>query len=146
MRRKCWIARTDKKLIVYSMNMVPAHIENALINVEQSLNAVSVALLSGDAVVLEAYCSVLRQESIDFSVLLKEITLKNLGDECFKLRLTKIAAAIAFQRETLIRKSVLVDMALNTVVPATQCTTYAQVSSPYGSAGKQSGAFKNMAA
>lgn len=126
--------------------MFPAHIEDALLNVELRLNAVSVALVGGEAVALEASSSALRQASIDFSALVEGFSPKDLDDERFKLRLKKIASGIASQRESLIRRSVLVDMALNTVVPATQATTYAQVAGPYGSAGKQSGAFKYLAA
>lgn len=126
--------------------MFPAHIEDALLNVELRLNAVSVALVSGEAVALETSSSALRQASIDFSTLVEGLSPKDLNDEHFKLRLKKIAGGIASQRESLIRRSVLVDMALNTVVPATQATTYAQVAGPYGSAGKQSGAFKYLAA
>ena len=126
--------------------MFPAHIEDALLNVELRLNAVSVALVSGEAVALETSSSALRQASIDFSALVEGLSPKDLNDEHFKLCLKKIAGGIASQRESLIRRSVLVDMALNTVVPATQATTYAQVAGPYGSAGKQSGAFKYLAA
>jgi hypothetical protein len=37
-------------------------------------------------------------------------------------------------------------MALKTIVPATQESTYAQAAGPYGSVGRQSGAFKYLAA
>lgn len=121
-------------------------LEDALLNVEQRLNAVSAVLMSGEAVALETSSAALRQAAIDFSVVIKGLSAKDLDDERFKFRLKKIASGIASQRESLIRRTVLVDMALNTVVPATQSTTYAQVASPYGSAGKQSGAFKYLAA
>lgn len=121
-------------------------LEDALLNVEQRLNAVSAALVSGEAVALETSSAALRQAAIDFSVVIKGLSAKDLDDERFKLRLKKIASGIASQRESLIRRTVLVDMALNTVVPATQGATYAQVAGPYGSAGKQSGAFKYLAA
>ena len=121
-------------------------LEDALLNVEQRLNAVSAVLMSGEAVALETSSAALRQAAIDFSVVIKGLSAKDLDDERFKFRLKKIASGIASQRESLIRRTVLVDMALNTVVPATQSTTYAQVAGPYGSAGKQSGAFKYLAA
>lgn len=126
--------------------MFSALLEDALLNVEQRLNAVSAVLMSGEAVALETSSAALRQAAIDFSVVIKGLSAKDLDDERFKLRLKKIASGIASQRESLIRRTVLVDMALNTVVPATQSTTYAQVAGPYGSAGKQSGAFKYLAA
>ena len=126
--------------------MFSALLEDALLDVEQRLNAVSAALVSGEAVTLETSSAALRQAAIDFSAVIKGFSPKDLDDERFKLRLKKIASGIASQRESLIRRTVLVDMALNTVVPATQSTTYAQVAGPYGSAGKQSGAFKYLAA
>jgi hypothetical protein len=126
--------------------MFPAHIEDILINVELHLNAVSAALVSGEVVALEASSSALRQASVDFSALVKRLSPKDLDDERVKFRFKKIASGIASQRESLIRRAVLVDIALKTVVPATQATTYAQVAGPYGSAGKQSGAFKYLSA
>jgi hypothetical protein len=126
--------------------MFPAHIEQALVEVELHFNDVSAALVSGEPQALAAASAALRQAAIDFSTLLQRLSPMDLKNESFKLRVKKIAHGMASQRESLIRRMALVDMALNTIVPATQRTTYAQAVGPYGSAGKQSGAFKYLAA
>jgi hypothetical protein len=126
--------------------MLPAHIEEALVEVELHFNDVSAALISGEPLALAAASTALRQASIDFSVLLQRLSPLDLQNGDFKLRLKKIAIGMASQRESLIRRSALVEMALNAIVPATQSTTYARATGPYGSAGKQSGAFKYLSA
>lgn len=126
--------------------MFPAHIEEALVEVELHFNDVSAALISGEPLALAAASTALRQASIDFSVLLQRLSPLDLQNGDFKLRLKKIAIGMASQRESLIRRSALVEMALNAIVPATQSTTYARATGPYGSAGRQSGAFKYLSA
>lgn len=126
--------------------MVPAHIENALVEVELHFNDVSTALISGEPLALAAASAALRQASVEFSALLQRLSPQDLQAGDFKLRLKKIAIGMASQRESLIRRSALVEMALNAIVPATQSTTYARVAGPYGRAGRQSGAFKYLSA
>ena len=126
--------------------MLPAHIEEALVEVELHFNDVSAALVSGEPLALAAASAALRQASLDLSALLQRLSPMDLQNASFKLRIKKIADGMASQRESLIRRTALVEMALNAIVPATQGTTYAQAVGPYGSAGKQSGAFKYLAA
>lgn len=126
--------------------MFPAHIEEALVEVELHFNDVSAALISGEPLALAAASTALRQASIDFSALLQRLSPLDLQNGDFKLRLKKIAVGMASQRESLIRRSALVEMALNAIVPATQPTTYARAAGPYGSAVRQSGAFKYLSA
>lgn len=127
--------------------MLPAPIEKALVEVEQHFNEVSEAIVSGEPQALAAASMALRQASLDFSALLQRLSPKDLKDEDFQRRVKKIASGMASQRESLIRRTALVEMALNAIVPATQSATYgAQTTGPYGSAGKQSGAFKYLSA
>ncbi|MES2877253.1 MAG: hypothetical protein V4713_02435 [Pseudomonadota bacterium] len=127
--------------------MLPAHIEKELAEVELCFNDVSAALVSGEPMALAAASVSLRQAALDFSGVLQHVASAELKDNTLTLRLKKIADGMALQRQSLIRRTVLVEMALNTVVPATgDAATYAKTTGPYGSAGKQTGAFKYLAA
>ena len=126
--------------------MLPAHIEKALAEVELCFDNVSAALVSGEPVALAAACASLRQASADCSKFVQQLTHIDRKNKKLKLRLKKIAQGMATQRESLIRRTALVEMALNAVVPATCDSTYAKAIGPYGSAGKQTGAFKYLAA
>jgi hypothetical protein len=126
--------------------MLPAHIEHALVEVELHFSDVSTALISGEPLALAAASGALRQASVDFSALLQRLSPHDLQNGDFKLRLKRIAVGMASQRESLIRRSALVEMALNAIVPATQSTTYARTAGPYGSAGRKSGEFKSLSA
>ena len=123
-----------------------AHIENALSGVELCSTEVSAALVSGDPLALLSASSALRQAALDFSQLLQDLTPADLKNRDLKTRLKKLADGMASQRENLLRRSVLVERALNAIMPATLNTTYTQAAGPYGSVGKQSGAFKLLAA
>lgn len=125
--------------------MFPAHID-ALAEVERHFNEVSAALISGEPLALAAASAALREASIIFSGLLQQLSAQDLQDADFKVRIKKIAVGMASQRESLLRRSALVEMALSAIVPATQSSTYAHTAGPYGSAGRQSGAFKYLSA
>jgi hypothetical protein len=120
--------------------------EESLRKVELIFSDVSAALVSGDPIALEASSVALRQAALEISALVQRLMPFERKNKELKLRLKKIATGMAMQRESLIRRTALVETALNAVVPATQNATYAQTTGPYGSAGKQSGAFKYLAA
>jgi hypothetical protein len=66
-------------------------------------------------------------------------------------RLKKSFALVSSLREGLIRQSMVVDRALSALVPATKAITYGNARSalrhqPYGTAARQSGEFKMVAA
>lgn len=126
--------------------MFPAHIEEALTGVELKFNDVAAALVSGEPLALVAASAAMRQAAIDLSGLVQRLTPADLKNKTLKARVKQLADGLAAQRESLIRRTVIVEMALNTVVPATQNATYTHASGPYGSAGKQTGAFKYLAA
>lgn len=126
--------------------MFSARTDQALTEVEQQLGAVSVALVSGEALALASASTALRQAAIDFSQCLHSLTPGERADHRLKSRLKQLADEMAARRESLIRRSVLVERALNAIVPATRSATYAQAAAPYASLGKQTGAFKYLAA
>ncbi|WP_114972577.1 hypothetical protein [Rhodoferax ferrireducens] len=126
--------------------MFPAHIEEALTSVELLFTDVSAALVSGEPLALSAASDGLRQAAIDFSRLIQGLTSTDQENKKLQSRLKKLSVGLAAQRESLIRRTVLVEMALNAIVPATRDATYAKAAGPYGTAGKQTGAFKYLAA
>jgi hypothetical protein len=126
--------------------MISAHTEKSLADVEHCFNDVAAALVSGEPVALEAASALLRQAAIDLSTLMQGLSPAERKNKDLTSRLKKIADGTATLKDGLFRRTALVAMALNAVVPATQDATYAKASGPYGSAGKQTGAFKYLAA
>lgn len=126
--------------------MFPAHLEKALTEVELDFNDVAAALVSGEPLALATASAALRQSAMDLSALLQHQAPIDLKNKNLKLRLKRLADGMAAQRESLIRRTVLVERGLHAIVPATQSATYAQAAGPYGSAGKQTGVFKYLAA
>ena len=125
---------------------IPAPIEQALAEVELCFNQVSAALVSGEPMALATASGALRQVAIDFAALLQGLTPIERKNKNLKASLKRLADGMAAHRESLIRRTVLVERALNAIVPATRSATYAQAAGPYGSPGKQTGAFKLLAA
>lgn len=126
--------------------MVSARAEQVLSTVEEHLQVLSGALLSGEAQALADASAALRQAVIDFSGLLQGLSPAERADPRLKQRLKKLADEMAARRESLIRHSVLVERSLNAIVPATRGATYAPAAAPYASLGRQTGAFKYLAA
>ena len=126
--------------------MLMPEIEKPLSLIERQCDAVSAAVNSGDPEVLESASLSLRQAAVDFSNLLRGLAADVPVDKELKARLKKLAKGLAVQRESLIRRTVVVERALHAMVPATRESTYTQNSGPYAGAGRQSGAFKLLAA
>ena len=126
--------------------MLPTPIEAALANAEHCFQDVASALVSGEPVALESASAALRQSAMVLSGGLQRLSPLDLKNAGLKLRLKRLADGMAVQRESLIRRTVLVDRALNSIIPAASRSTYGQAAGPYGSLGKQTGAFKYLAA
>lgn len=126
--------------------MLIPEIEKPLSLIEGQYDAVSFAVNSGDPVSLESASVALRQAAVEFSSLLEELPAGVRTGAELKLRLKALANGLAIQRENLIRRTVVVERALHAMVPATRESTYAQSSGLYAGAGRQSGAFKLLAA
>jgi hypothetical protein len=124
--------------------MSSTHIERALAGLELLFNQVSDELLKGEPQALENTSSALRQGSIDFLALVQSLAPEQRKDKIIQTRLRGLAAGMAMQKESLLRRMVLVEMALNAVVPATRRDSYAKAGSPFGSPGRQTGAFKYL--
>jgi len=79
----------------------------------------------------------------EFAGTVRDMVLQN--------RLKKIAASLFSQRESLLRHSVITERTLAALMPASLATTYspaagAYAGRTYGSAGRQSGEFRSLAA
>ncbi len=126
--------------------MITTRIETALIDVERQFSDVADALVSGDPLSLQAASVALRQAAVDFSGLVQGLTSADLKDPALQIRVKKLAQGMTNHREGLIRRSAMVERRLNALVPATQNNIYSQAGRGYGSSGKQTGAFKVLAA
>jgi hypothetical protein len=126
--------------------MLSPEIEKPLSQIESQYNAVAAAVSSGDPVSLDAASIALRQAAVDFSGLLQTLPADALSANELKLRLKKLGRGLASQREGLIRRTVVVERALHAMVPGARESTYAQSGGPYVGAGRQTGAFKLLAA
>ena len=126
--------------------MLSSQFENSLAAAELKCNEVSAALVSGEPMALAAATDALRQAALGLPALINGLSDADLHNNALKLRLSKIAAGLAAQRESLIRRTVLVERALHTIVPAARSATYAQAGATYASPGRQSGEFKVLAA
>jgi hypothetical protein len=127
--------------------MLSEKLETALMQAELQSNAVAAALGTGEPVALEHASSMLRELALVFSGLAQDIAPPDRSNVQFITRLKRLASATAAQRASLIRCSVAVERALGILMPAaTEAATYAATSGPYGSRGRQTGAFKLLAA
>jgi len=87
----------------------------------------------------------LRQAALDFGRFLESSRRVSLT-ESTRLRIQKIAAGLAAQREGLLRLTAVVEQSLDSLVPATRKVTYAATSGLFGTHARQSGAFKLLSA
>jgi len=117
--------------------MLPAEIENALSIIEMECEAVAAAVASGEPQTLERASMVLRQAAVDFAAFLERQGDARLNGDELRMRLKKVTGLMNIQRENLIRRSVLVERALNAMVPSTRKNTYAPAgrTGGYGSFG-----------
>ena len=126
--------------------MLMPEIEKLLSRIERQCDAVSFAVSNGNPESLESASIALRQAAVDFSNLLEGLADDVQTDKELKARLKKLSKGLAIQRESLIRRTVVVERALHAMVPATRESTYAQNSGPYAGAGRKGGVFKLCAA
>ena len=121
-------------------------IEKSLTDAERHVAEVAAAILSGEPLSLGIASASLRQATLTLSDAVQRLSPVQRRDPRVSARVRKMAAALALQRESLIRRSVLVERALNTLVPATRDAGYAQGAGAYGRPGRQSGAFGRLSA
>ncbi len=121
-------------------------IEKSFADAERHVAEVAVAIVSGEPQSLGIASASLRQATLTLSDAVQRLSPAQQRDPRVSARVRKMAAALALQRESLIRRTVLVERALNTLVPATRDAGYAQGAGAYGRPGRQSGAFGRLSA
>ena len=121
-------------------------IETFFANTERHVAEVAAAVVSGEPQSLGIASASLRQATLTLSDAVQRLSPDQQRDPRVSARVRKMAAALALLRESLIRRTVLVERALNTLVPATRDGGYAQGSGAYGRLGRQSGAFGRLSA
>lgn len=124
---------------------VPIDIEATLALAERSVYAVSQALLQGQPDLVESATRDLQQASLTLSSVLQGLKGKTSRDQQLRQRLGKVVRGISMQREALLRRSAVVEMALHSMLPATRTPTYGGAA-PYSRYARQSGAFKLLSA
>jgi len=97
--------------------MFSHRIESNLSQVEQFLEDVSTALLAGDPVVLESASAVLRKGVANLSILMQAPAASAHLDDAMRRRFAHISHVLSQQRSNLLRRAVVVDRALATVLP-----------------------------
>ena len=125
--------------------------ESQLSQLEAQLALLSAALVRNDSVELVSAAGQLQSLAVHFSKVLQQAGIGIKDYPPGQVRVKKIGAALGSLREGLLRRSVSVDRALAALLPAAQTDTYAPKArgygqQPYGSAGRQSGEFRVLAA
>ncbi len=128
--------------------MLTPELETPLALVEYYFDAVSDAILHGDAQSLQTASAKLKQASVDFSSVLGGGHFANdTASQEFKARIVNIAEGFAMQRENLMRRNASVERALNVVLPAACGNTYQPSAGQFGSGNvRPSGEFRFVTA
>ena len=108
----------------------PLQFDANLTEVEQLLEKVSAALLSGRATELEVHSKALREAMLALSGMAPSQKAVLFGHPAMKGRIEKVTLALARQREGMARRAVVVDRALAAVLPRAESATYAGVGKP----------------
>ena len=121
-------------------------IEKAFALAEQCFDELSSALVSGEPEALAASSANMQRAAMNFAALVNRTLPQDPQTQALKSRLDQLSNSLGIRRESLIRRTVLVDRALNALVPATVKSTYGPSNKAYSAVGPQTGAFKYLAA
>jgi len=119
--------------------------------IEAEIEQLSSALLSHQTEHLTSAAAALQATALGLSSAPLRESASTADNRALQNRLKKIAASLFSQRESLLRHSVLTERSLAALMPASRATTYSPATGAhsgrnYGSAGRQSGEFKSLAA
>jgi hypothetical protein len=126
--------------------MLQTRFEASLNQVEQQVALAHAALIGGDPHEVESSTATLRQMSTELHGLVGGLRHSGNSVAQFRSRLMALSELMALQRDGLSRRTSTIDRALHSMLPAVHTQTYSQLSSQYGSTGRQSGAFKLLTA
>ena len=117
-------------------------IGTCLARAEDSMLAVSHALVQGEPDLLEAASRALHQSAQSLSDAC--LAAPGMADKGLKQRLLAVAQRMAMQREACVRRLAVVERALHGVIPATRRSTYGTATRPYTRDGQQSGLLRGF--
>lgn len=112
---------------------------------EAHFNQLAVAVAAGDIEVLPSLSEQVQQLSVTLSEVWQQWQRQGLANGVVTQRVKALAEGLQVVRANLLRRAMLVEQALNLVVPATVEPTYAS-SGTYGSGPKASGRLPTFAA
>ena len=121
-------------------------IQELLTLAEDRSRVLSAALLEGQADRVALASSDLQQVVEVLSGSLRQPAWRASLDGPAASRLRRLGQDLVQQREACLRRSALVDRALNSLLPSTRSTTYGGGTTPYGQQARRSGAFKLISA
>jgi hypothetical protein len=127
--------------------MSSSQLNAALNTLEQQFAVVSEALISGEPTAMTQASADLKELVVAFAALVQQQNGQRLSRSEFMIRMTSLKEGLNSLRTNLIRRSVPIESALNSLMPATRSETYApQQTARYGAGARQAGAFKVLAA
>jgi hypothetical protein len=122
------------------------HVDASLIRIEHALQEAAMALIEGEPGHIESAAVNLCDVSRRLHALHSSTNSNFLNNQDIGRRLRILAETMAVVREGLSRRSASVERALSCILPASQSPTYTKTLSSYSQPGRQSGAFKVLAA
>jgi hypothetical protein len=120
--------------------------EQALAQAESHLRSVASAIVSGEPQSLAIATTSLRLAALALAQTLQRAGPADQADPAVKRRVRSMARTLAQQRESLIRRTALVDRALHALVPASRGDNYGPGGSADGTAGRSTGSFRMLSA
>jgi len=120
--------------------------EQALAQAELHVRNVAAAIVSGEPQSLAIATTSLRLAALALAQTLQRPGPAGQVDPAVKRRVRSMARALAQQRESLIRRTALVDRSLHALVPATRDSGYAPLGNTYGTAGRPTGSLRLLSA
>ena len=120
--------------------------EQTLADAELHVRNVAAAIVSGEPQALAIAATSLRLAALALAQALQRPAPAGQADPATKRRVRTMARTLAHQRESLIRRTALVDRSLHALVPASRGDNYAPGGSAYGTAGRPTGSFRMLSA
>jgi len=121
---------------------------DTLLDTERQLSCLAAAIVAGEPESLATAASALRLATLALADAGSGLDEAQRHDRQLMLRLRKLAQTLAGQRQSLMRRSALVERALGILVPAAQAQGYGQTGpgSRYASPGRPSGSRTDLMA
>ena len=126
--------------------MTTAILDAQLDRIEQQFNELSALLLDSNPRGIEAASVALQQLAVELLQMVEEFGHISLQSSARSARIKTLASVFPLLRGNVLRRAAIVDRALETIIPNTPQSTYAGQAKTYGSALRQSGAFKVLSA